>query len=214
MGHSNTTPPDATVQNAAPLGDTERVRVLLEEFRALYALLSFRLAAVERSLPVAGGTLAAILSGSTSLAHEAQRVVLLAMPAALLWLMRTTCAQARSKEDVIRRIAELEGTVNHIAGEELLAFQSRHPNRGRRVSGRSGGTTVFGVLSFSLTGLAACAWMATPLWPDLRMAGAYGAYVLAATTDVVATVWRLGRYRYRKGPPGTVPMFIGFRVPR
>lgn len=82
MGHSNTTPPDATVQNAAPLGDTERVRVLLEEFRALYALLLFRLAAVERSLPVAGGPLAAILSGSTSLAHEAQRVVLLAMPAA------------------------------------------------------------------------------------------------------------------------------------
>lgn len=116
-------PPDATVQNAPPLGDTERVRVLLEEFRALYALLSFRLAAVERSLPVAGGTLAAILSGSTSLAHEAQRVVLLAMPAALLWLMRTTCAQARSKEDVIRRIAELEGAVNRIAGEELLAFQ-------------------------------------------------------------------------------------------
>lgn len=187
--------------------------MLMEEHRALYGLLSFRLAAVERSLPIAGGTLAAILSGSASLPPETQRVVLLAMPAALLWLMRTTCAHARSKEDVVRRLGELEGAVNHIAGEELLAFQSRHPNRGQHVSGRSGGTTVFGVLSFCLTAVTACAWMAIPLWPDSVVQTAYSAYVVSVATDIVATVWRLGRYVYRKTPPRAVPLFVGLRYP-
>ncbi|MBK8914499.1 MAG: hypothetical protein IPM64_07825 [Phycisphaerales bacterium] len=187
--------------------------MLMEEHRALYGLLSFRLAAVERSLPVAGGTLAAILSGSASLPPETQRVILLAMPAALLWLMRTTCAHARSKEDVVRRLGELEGTVNYIAGEELLAFQSRHPNRGQHVSGRSGGTTVFGVLSFCLTAVTACAWMAIPLWPDWVLQVVYGAYVVSVATDVVATVWGLGRYVYRKAPAGTSPLFVGLRFP-
>lgn len=187
--------------------------MLMEEHRALYGLLSFRLAAVERSLPVAGGTLAAILSGSASLPPETQRVILLAMPAALLWLMRTTCAHARSKEDVVRRLGELECAVNHIAGEELLAFQSRHPNRGQHVSGRSGGTTVFGVLSFCLTAVTACAWMAGPLWPDSLVQAAYAAYVVAIATDVVATVWRLGRYVYRKAPPRAAPLFVGLRFP-
>ncbi len=196
---------------AAAMSETDRVRVLLEEYKALYGLLSFRLAAVERSVPVAGGTLAAILSGSGSLPSETQRVVLLAMPAALLWLMRTTCAHARSKEDVVRRVAELEGAVNHIAGEELLAFQSRHPNRGQRVSGRSGGTTVFGVLSFCLTAVTACAWMAIPLWPGWVVRAAYCGYAIAVATDAVATVWHLGRYVYRKSRSRTAPVFIGFR---
>lgn len=196
---------------AAPLTDTERVRVLLEEYRALYGLLSFRLAAVERSLPVAGGTLAAILSGSPTLPIEARRVVLLAMPAALLWLLRTTCAHARSKEDVLRRIDEVERQANQIAGEELLTFQSRHPNRGRVVSGRSGGTTVFGVLSFCLTGVTACAWMGLPLWPELVVRGAYAVFIVAVATDQVVTVWRLIRYAYRKAEPVACPLFIGRR---
>lgn len=185
----------------------------MEEHRALYGLLSFRLAAVERSLPVAGGTLAAILSGSACLPPETRRVVLLAMPAALLWLMRTTCAHARSKEDVVRRLGELEGAVNHIAGEELLAFQSRHPNRGKHVSGRSGGTTVFGVLSFCLTAVTACAWIALPLWPNWMMRAVYGAYVLCVAADAIASVWRLGRYAYRKAPPRGESLFIGLRLP-
>ncbi|MCC6357363.1 MAG: hypothetical protein IT450_01355 [Phycisphaerales bacterium] len=207
--HSTST----TRATASPLSAAERVRVLLDEHRALYGLLSFRLAAVERSLPVAGGMLAAILSGSASLPSETQRAVLLAMPAALLWLVRTTCAQARSKEDVVRRIAEVETAVNWIAGEELLAFQSRHPNRGLRVSGRSGGTTVFGVLSFCLTAVTACAWLALPLWPNWMMQAAYGVYVVSAATDAIASVWRLGRYAYRKAPPRAASVFIGLRLP-
>ena len=109
--------------------------------------------------------------------------------------------------------AAQEAAVNHIAGEELLAFQSRHPNRGRHVSGRSGGTTVFGVLSFCLTAVTACAWMAIPLWPDWIVQVAYGAYVVSVATDVVATVWGLGRYVYRKAPAGTSPLFVGLRFP-
>ena len=33
------------------------------------------------------------------------------------------------------------------------------------------------------------------------------------TTDVVATVWRLGRYVYRKAPPRAAPLFVGLRFP-
>jgi membrane protein implicated in regulation of membrane protease activity len=195
----------------APLADTERVRVLLEEFRALYGLLSFRLAAVERSLPVAGGTLAAILSGSPTLPIEVRRVVLLAMPAALLWLLRTTCAHARSKEDVLRRIDEIERQVNQLAGEELLVFQSRHPNRRRVVAGRSGGTTVLGALGFSLTGVTACAWMGLPLWPGQVEQYVYAGFVVAIATFLTVSVWRLLRYAYRKAEPTTCPLFIGRR---
>ena len=38
-----------------------RIQVLLEEYRALYALLTFRLTAMDRRLPAIGGALAAAL---------------------------------------------------------------------------------------------------------------------------------------------------------
>jgi len=210
----NSSPPhDKGPWSSPPLSNAERVRVLLEEFRALYGLLSFRLAAVERSLPLTGGTLAAILSGSVTLAPEFQRVVLLAMPAAMLWLLRITCGQARAKEDVLRRIDEIERLVNQIAGEELLAFQSRHPSRRRVVSGRSGVSTVFGVLSFCLIGVTTCAWLGLPLWPQGQMQAAYGLYIAAVAVDLVSSVWRLGRYSYRKPPSPDCPLFVGRRLP-
>lgn len=202
-----------TLGAAIPLTVSERVQVLLEEYRALYGLLSFRLAAVERSLPVAGGTLAAILSGSPSIPIEARRVVLLAMPVALLWLLRTICAHARSKEDVLRRIDEIERLVNQLAGEELLAFQSRHPNRRRVVGGRSGRTTILGVLSFCLSGVSACAWMGLPLWPEPVEQRAYAMFVLIVSTSLTVSVWRLLRYAYRKAEPTGCPLFVGRRLP-
>lgn len=196
------------------LSESERVRVLIEEYRALYSLLSFRVAAVDRRLPVAGATLGAALGSFSAMPLATKFVLLLFMPAALTWLTRTTVNHARSKEDVLRRIDEIERQVNQIAGEELLLFQSRHPNRGWPVSGRSGWSTVFAVLSFGLAGLACCGFlfrfgdaMPPQVWP------AYASLLILSAIDLLLTVARLRRYRYNKAPPESCPLFLG-RAPR
>src|SRR5437667_5396464 len=86
------------------LSERERILVLVEEYKALYGLLAFRLGAVDRGLPVAGGALGAILGGFTTMPPDMQVVVLLTVPVALIWLLRTTVSHARAKEDVLRRI--------------------------------------------------------------------------------------------------------------
>ena len=45
----------AKLQPSNRLSDETRLRVLLEEYRALHGLLGFRLAAMDRHLPLAGG---------------------------------------------------------------------------------------------------------------------------------------------------------------
>lgn len=209
---------DPTTQSTAvppppvALSESERIGVLTEEYRALYGLLSFRLAAVDRRLPVAGGALGAVLGGFTALPADSKLVVLLAMPPALTWLMRTTISHSRSKEDVLRRIDEIERQVNQIAGEELLAFQSRHPNRGQKVSGRSGSGIVFAVLAFCFTALASCAYLVGPMVGlSANLLTTYWVLLLATGTDIASSVVRLRRYRYHKPPSEACPLFVGRR---
>lgn len=200
----------AASPHAGMLTEQERIQVLVEEYRALYGLLSFRLSAVDRRLPVAGGALGAVLGGFTALPADTKLIVLLAMPPALIWLVRTTVNHSRSKEDVLRRIDEVERQVNQIAGEELLAFQSRHPNRGQSVSGRSGSSIVFAVLAFCMTALAGCAYLAghaAITVPGLLVD--YWILLVLAGLDISLAVVRLRRYRYRKAPPESCPLFIG-----
>lgn len=183
------------------LAARDLIRVLIEEYRALYGLLSFRLAAVDQRLPLVGGALMAVLGTVSSLPIAAQFGVLLAMPMALAWLLRLTVYHARSKEDVLRRIDEIERHVNQIAGEELLAFQSRHPSRGRTISGRTGMGTVSSVLWFCLAGLLGCLALIVGQQPsDPRVLAGYAAYICLAAVDLVHVVLRLRRYRYAKAP--------------
>lgn len=195
------------------LDDRDRVGILLDEFRSLYGLLSFRLSAVDSRLPVAGGALGAVLGSFRALPPDTRSVVLLVMPPALTWLMRSTVNHSRSKEDVLRRIDEIERQVNQIAGEELLAFQSRHPGRGRTVSGRSGSSTVFAVLTCCLAGLASCAFLlgttvlvTPPIW------WTYWSLLALSALDLLRSVFRLRRYRYQKAPPEPCPLFAGRRL--
>lgn len=192
------------------LGERDRVEVLLEEHRALYGLLSFRLSAVDSRLPVAGGTLGAVLGSFSALPPDTKLVVLLLMPPALTWLMRTTVNHSRSKEDVLRRLDEIERQVNQIAGEELLAFQSRHPNRGRNVSGRSGSSTVFAVLTCCLAGLASCGLLlcTTPAVGE-PLAWSYWTLLAVSAIDQIRAIVKLRRYRYQKVPPEPCPLFAG-----
>lgn len=201
MGPNHSSTPLTLKLAPERLDARDLIRVLIEEYRALYGLLSFRLAAVDQRLPLVGGALMAVLGSASTLPSTAQFGVLLAMPMALAWLLRLTVFHARSKEDVLRRIDEIERHVNQIAGEELLAFQSRHPSRARTISGRTGMGTVSSVLSFCLMGLLGClALMVSQRPGDPRLLAGYAAYICIAAVDFVHVVLRLRLYRYTKAP--------------
>jgi len=194
--------PWAEAKPATALNAAERIGVMFEEYRALYGLLSFRLAAVDQHLPLVAGALMAVVSSIDALPPHPQIAALLAVPVAIAWWMRMTVAHARSKEDVLRRIDEIERLVNQLAGEELLAFQSRHPNRRSVVGGRTGISAVSSVFALSLAGLLGClaAVMQRPALPP-HLIAAYIAYIGLAVVDLVHVVNRLRRYGYAKAPP-------------
>lgn len=194
--------PWAEAKTATALNAADRIGVMFEEYRALYGLLSFRLAAVDQQLPVVAGALMAVVSSIDALPANPQLAVLLAVPVTICWWMRTTVAHARSKEDVLRRIDEIERLVNQLAGEELLAFQSRHPNRRRAVGGRTGVSAVSSVFALSLAGLLGClaAVIQRATVPPHLMA-AYLAYIGLGAADLVHVLIRLRHYGYAKAPP-------------
>jgi len=118
-------------------GTEHRVDILMEEYRVLYTLVTLRLTSLDRRVPLAGASLAAFLGSVTVLPRDAQLVFLFGLPVALVWFLRATVNHARSAEDLLRRIEEIEREINRLCGEELLAFQSRHPSRGRQVGGQT-----------------------------------------------------------------------------
>jgi len=124
-------------QHAQTLSEHQKTQLLMQEYQALYALVSFRNSSMERRVPIAGATLAAFLGAATVLPVEARLIYLVGLPIALLFFLRTTINHARSVEDALRRIDEIEHIVNARAGEELLTFQSTHPSRYRTVGGRT-----------------------------------------------------------------------------
>lgn len=131
---------------SAALTPRDRADILLAEYSALYDLVTFRMSALDRRVPAAGATLLAFTGSAPLLPGPAQITVLAAIPASLVWLLRTTINHARSFEDVLRRIEQIESKLNAIAEEELLRFQSSHPSRLRAVGGRTGTETVLSVV--------------------------------------------------------------------
>lgn len=175
----------------------DRIGILFEEYRSLYGLLHFRLEAMDQRLPLAGGVLITALGTLSSMSNETKQVLLLTLPAAIVWLGRITVAHARSKEDVKRRIHELERQINDIAGEELLTFQSWHPQSLGHVGGRTGLGTVWAVFTLCLTLLLGCGYLFNAShavgWPRV----AYGAYAVVLAVDLFLQVLGVRGYRYR-----------------
>ena len=188
--------------------DRDRIEILLEEYRSLNTLLIFRLTAMDRRLPVSAGVFAATMASVAALPQDSRLAILLAMPLALLWLVRTTVQHARAKEDHLRRIDEIERMVNVLAREDLLVFQSRHPNRCLVPSGRTGKSTVLGVGVSGLVMLGLCAFLFLrdgidfPTW-------IYFAYVAGVGLDLVWIFMVLDRYRYRKATPSPPDILCG-----
>lgn len=134
------------------------------------------------------------------------------VPVALLWLLLSTVQHARSKEDHLRRIDEIERLVNRLAGEELLVFQSRHPNKRRTTAGRSSFGTVLSVLSICWMMLAACCFLVSspPRLLQLGAILAYYLYIAGLAGVMIHAVNRLRRYRYRRPPTDSRPLFEAY----
>lgn len=180
----------------ARLSAQVQVDVLLAEYRAVYDLALFRLASLDRRVPLTGSALAASLGAVLVLPTMVQVFLLIALPLALVWFVRTTINHARSFEDALRRIEQIEKRVNALAGTELIRFQSRHPSRGKATGGRTSRETIAAALIASSLMLMGCCGVAlliglSPPVPVLIVCycGYIGLYLLA----VVA---RLRGYRY------------------
>lgn len=175
-----------------------KLTALLEEYRAMYALVLFRLAALDRRIPVAGATLAAFVGTVTALPLASREVVLAGIPVAAVWLLRVTVNHARSFEDALRRIESVEQRVNTLLETEVVGFQSRHPSRQRSVGGRTGQESIRAVLSAGILMLAGCAYLFSGDH-GREAARLYCTYVGLIGAYMLAFARRLVRYRYEPG---------------
>lgn len=173
-----------------------------EEYRALYSIATFRMTALDRRMPVTAGAMAAVLSGLDAISRDSQLLLLLGVPLALVWFVRTTVNHARSFEDVLRRIEQIERAINDLLGKPVLNFQSRHPSRSQQVGGRTSRESVSAVLATSLLLLAAAAFRmhrAMLLPPPLEPAY-LGILTLVGVITAMEGI-RLRRYRFEPAPP-------------
>jgi hypothetical protein len=182
------------------------VDALIEEYRVLYSLVALRLNSLDRRVPVAVASVGALLSGLAVLPRPSQLILLAAIPMGLIWFLRATVNHARSAEDVLRRIEELERRINELVGEEILGFQSRHPSRGRCVGGRTAAESVRSVFGACLVVIGACLFLAheTSGAERLWLAG-YAGYAGAITGYLFWCMVGLRRYRYREQVYGLRP---------
>lgn len=172
----------------------------MEEYRALYALATFRMAALDRRVPLAATALIAVLVGALSLPTPAQIVVLIALPLGAVWSVATAITHARSFEDALRRIEEIESRVNELAGSELLVFQSRHPSRATTVGGRTSRDSIRAVLAASILTVLACLWAVAAMDQIVLIRIGLIAYCTAAAVALALLPWRLRGYEYRPSP--------------
>jgi len=174
-----------------------QIDILLEEYRSLNRLLLFRLAAMDRRLPVTVGFFTLTAVSLVAVPHDLRIAILLVTPLGVSWFVRTTAQHARAKEDHLRRIDEIERLINSLAGAELLVFQSRHPNRLASTSGRTGQVTMTATACSGIFILFFCVVLLlreASFFP----AELYVVYVTGIVVDVVLVCFRLLRYGYQK----------------
>jgi len=161
------------------------------------------MASLERRVPAAGAAIVAFLGVLPLMPESSQWILLVVIPASLMWFVRTTINHARSFEDVLRRIEWIERRANQLAGEDLLGFQSNHPSRGRAVGGRTGLETVGAVLLASALVLVTCLVLTTNMTNDgIVMGLVYYGYIVAIGTYLIACVHGWRRYQSKENPSG------------
>lgn len=174
-----------------------RLWVLAQEYRALYTLVGHRIASLERRVPIVGSVIAAVLGSFAILPDESRLLLLLVLPIIAVWYLRTTISHARSFEDLIRRIDEIEQQSNAIAQSDLILFQSQHPSRGRAVGGRTGTETSRSIFVLTLVLLLSAGWLGASV-VLAELLPAYWTYLACCGTYASLLVVQLRRYRYRR----------------
>jgi hypothetical protein len=175
----------------------DQLDAMFEEYRALYGIALLRMTALDRRVPVTAGAMAVAIAALDVVSEQSQLLLLLSVPLALVWFVRATVNHARSFEDVLRRIEEIETTVNGLFSKPVINFQSRHPSRGRHVGGRTGQESVAAVLATSLLVLAAAGYR---MWRAQLLPAGFG-HVYVAVLGLVGILIlregvRLSQYRY------------------
>lgn len=181
------------------------INLLLEEYKVLYGLVTFRTTSLDRRVPIATAALASFLGSIAVVPPASQTIFLAGLPLAQVWLVRTTINHARSFEDVLRRIDEIERRVNELAGEEVLVFQSRHPSNGKAIGGRTGLETVWTVYTTALLMLGACVYLAALSSDTPNLIEGYASGCGAIALYLTFLLLRLGRYRYIKARTAARP---------
>ncbi len=188
----------------SPLTEVQQIDILLKEYIVLYALLQWRLTAADRRLFISGGLLAGILTAIHSLDAHAARLLLWGLPVLLWVIFSAMVGHARSKEDLLRRIDEIECRVNTLACVELLAFQSRRREASRAVGGRTAAMAINGTLTLYITILLGAVVF---LWPagDTASPGyvEFGLWVAFWSMVMLRSALGLQHYRYER-PIGLV----------
>jgi len=183
---------------ASPITPQDKIGVLTTEYKSLYRLAEFRMASLDRRVPAAGAAIVAFMSSVPVLPEPARVVLLAAIPISLIWFVRTTINHARSFEDLLRRIEQIEHAVNKLAGEVLMTFQSSHPSRGRAVGGRTGFETVSAVGLASALLIGACEYLLRWTGPEnLWVSMAYTGYLLVIAAYVLVQIRHWMNYRYQ-----------------
>lgn len=165
----------------------------------MYALALYRLNALDQRVPIACAAITTALGCVALLPASLQLALLIGLPISTLWLFRTTVNHARSFEDVLRRIEEIEREVNSRAGEQLLSFQSTHPSRGRWVGGRTGKESVEAVLVIAVLLYAGCGYIGAHILATkwITAMSVYAALLIGCAA-VVLSAWRqMQTYQYR-----------------
>lgn len=190
----STSPPVPESNNAIKQA---HINCLLEEYRAMYRLVEFRMTSLDRRAPIAGATLTATLASVAAIPQESVFIILFGLPFALIWYLRTTINHARSFEDALRRIEQIEVEINTNLGKEIMRFQSRHPSRGRQVGGRTGRETVSAVVATVVVLLLGCAVMFTQtMITPWQGTVAYGGFLMAFLAHIGVILVKLRRYSY------------------
>lgn len=181
----------------SPRDAKTKVDVLLAEYDKMYELASFRLNALDRRVPLGAGALAAFLGSVSVLPNPAKLCLMVGLPLAVVWLVRSTVNHASSFEDALTRIAEIELRVNELVGEDVLRFQSRHPSRGRNTGGRTSTVSVRAVLTAAHVLLVGCCYAVVSSGVTERgLLLVYLAYIATIGAWATWTAVRLRLYRY------------------
>ncbi len=183
----------------SPLTDVQQIDVLLTEYGVLYSLLEWRLSAGDRRLFVSAGLVTGLLTAVHVLDDATARLLLWGLPVLLWVIFSAMVGHTRSKEDLLRRIDEIERRVNALADSQLLIFQSHRPNPRPAVGGRTGSTGIKAMLAVNTSLLLAAVLFLWPASAPLSLLlVCYGLWAAMWAGLMLRQAWTLQNYRYER----------------